>query len=235
MNVAEINVEVVRKDIKNLHLAVYPPDGYVRIAVPRHITDDNIRLSIVSRLAWIKKRQANITNQPRQSERKCVSGESHFFFGKRYLLEVIERIGKHEIVIKNNKIIRLYVNPNTSQLNRQLVLNKWYNAQLKKIIPDLLKKWEPIVRKKASLWGIKKMKTKWGSCNISAKRIWLNLELAKKPPECLEYILVHELVHLHERHHNERFRAHMDRIMPQWKLYRDILRSEPLAHEEWKY
>jgi len=233
--VSDINIEIVRKDIKNLHLAVYPPDGHVRVAVPQKTTDDNVRLAVVSRLAWIRKQQESLAKQPRQSEREFVSGESHYFWGKRYLLEVIERRGKHEFVLKNNKKMRLTVNPNTSKTNRELVMNEWYRQQLKIRIPELLEKWQPKVGKQVNTWGVKKMKTKWGSCNIYAKRIWINLELAKKSPECLEYILVHELVHLHERCHNDRFRAKMGKVMPQWKLYKNILKSEPLGYEDWKY
>jgi predicted metal-dependent hydrolase len=164
-----------------------------------------------------------------------VTGESHYFWGHRYRLEVIERHGKHEVVIKNNNKLRLIVNPGTSRANRELVLNEWYRAALKQRLPNLIAKWEPIIGCEVAEWGIKKMKTKWGSCNISQRRLWLNLELAKKPPECLEYILVHEMVHLLERHHNDNFRAHMDTFMPQWHFHRDVLNSSPLAHEDWRY
>ncbi len=235
MIISDIPVEIVRKDIKNLHLGVYPPEGNVRISVPNHITDDNIRLAIVSRLSWIKKQQEEFRKQPRQSEREYVSGESHYFEGRRYLLDVIERSGKHELILKSNAKMVLCVHPNTSKENRALVANNWYRSQLKEKIPVLLEKWEPILGKKVNDWQVKKMKTKWGSCNIADKRIWINLELAKKSPECLEYILVHELVHLHERHHNENFMRLMDKFLPNWRLSRDVLKSEPLAHEDWRY
>lgn len=235
IKVNNIEVQVVRKDIKNLHLAVYPPDGHVRVAVPLHITDDNVRLAVISKLSWIKKQQATFQAQPRQSQRQMMSGESHYFFGRRYRLDVIERQGRHEVVIKNNSWLTLYVNPNTTSENRELVLNEWYRAELKKRIPPLIAKWEAIIGRQVNEWTIKKMKTKWGSCNIQASRIWLNLELAKKPPECLEYILVHEMVHLLERHHNNTFRTYMDKFLPNWRLHRDLLNSSPLAHEEWSY
>ena len=154
--VSDINIEIVRKDIKNLHLAVYPPDGHVRVAVPQKTTDDNVRLAVVSRLAWIRKQQASLAKQPRQTEREFVSGESHYFWGKRYLLEVVERSGKHEFVLKNNKKMRLTVNPNTSQANRELVMNEWYRQQLKIRIPELLEKWQPKVGKQVNTWGVKK-------------------------------------------------------------------------------
>ncbi|MFC1513018.1 M48 family metallopeptidase [Thermodesulfobacteriota bacterium] len=235
MIVRGIEVQVVRKAIKNLHLAVYPPDGRVRVAVPKHISDDHVRLAVISRLAWIKKQQADFLAQPRQSAREMVTGESHYLFGKRYRLELLERRGRHEVVVKNNTILQLFVSPGTTLANRHLVLNEWYRAQLKARIPELLDHWQTITGAEVTAWGVKKMKTKWGSCNASQGRIWLNLELAKKPPECLEYILVHELAHLLERHHNERFRGLMDRFLPQWRLSRDILKREPLGHEDWRY
>ncbi len=221
-------MQVVRKPIKNLHLSVCPPDGHVRLAVPLHMTDDNMRLAVITRLSWIKKQQASFQTQPRQSEREMVTGESHYVFGKRYRLEVIERRGRHEIIIQNNSTLQLFVNPGTSTQNRTLVLTEWYRKQLKARIPDLLKHWEPLIGKQVTAWGIKQMKTKWGSCNISQRRIWLNLELAKKPVECLEYVLVHELIHLLERHHGDRFKVCMDKYLPQWKQRRDILKREPL-------
>jgi predicted metal-dependent hydrolase len=235
LEVSGISVQISRKPIKHLHVAVYPPNGQVCASVPLHLTDDNVRLAIISRLSWIRKQQANFQTQPRQSKREMVTGESHYVFGDRYRLEVIERHGSHEIVIKNNQTLQLLVNPGTSSQNRALVLNQWYRDQLKARIPNLLNHWQPIIGKEVAEWGIKKMKTKWGSCNITQQRIWLNLELAKKPIECLEYVLVHELVHFLERHHNDRFKAYMDRYLPQWRQSRDILQHEPLGHESWIY
>ena len=235
MIVRGIEVQVVRKAIKNLHLAVYPPDGRVRVAVPKHISDDHVRLAVISRLAWIKKQQADFLAQPRQSAREMITGESHSVFGKRYRLEVIERRGRHEVIIKNNTTLQLFINPGTTRANRLQVLNEWYRAQLKARIPELIKYWQAIIGVEVMAWGVKKMKTKWGSCNAGQRRIWLNLELAKKPPECLEYILVHEVVHFLERHHNDRFRDFMDRFLPQWRLSRDVLKREPLGHGVWEY
>ena len=194
-----------------------------------------MRLAVITRLSWIRKQQANFQAQPRQSEREMVTGESHYVFGKRYRLEVIERRGRHEVIIKNNSTLQLFVNPGTSTQNRALVLTEWYRKQLKARIPDLLKHWEPVIGEQVTAWGIKKMKTKWGSCNISQRRIWLNLELAKKQIECLEYVLVHELVHLLERHHSDRFKAYMDKYLPQWQRCRDILKREPLGNDNWVY
>lgn len=229
--VSGIPIQVVRKPIKNLHLSVCPPDGHVRVAVPLPMTDDTVRLAVISRLSWIKKQQASFQAQPHQSEREMVTGESHYVFGKRYRLEVIERRDRHEVIIKNNTTLQLFINPGTSTKNRALVLTEWYRNQLKARIPDLLKYWEPLIG--LADWGIKKMKTKWGSCNSAQRRIWLNLELAKKPIECLEYVLVHELVHLIERHHGDRFKACMDKYLPHWQQCRDILKREPLGNDTW--
>lgn len=235
MKIRDLEVQVVRKDIKNLHLSVHPPEGGVRISVPLHVDDVHVRLAIIGRLSWIRKKQAHFQKQPRQSAREMVTGESHYLFGKRYLLEVIERWGKHEVKIKNNSTLLLCVRPGTTAANRLLVVHDWYREQLKTRIPILLDKWQSTIGVEATSWGVKRMKTRWGSCNTRNKRVWLNLELAKKPPECLEYVLVHELVHLLERHHNDRFRGFLDRYMPTWRVARDVLKREPLTHEDWVY
>ena len=235
ITVSGIDVQVVRKDIKNLHLGVYPPDGRVRVAVPEHVSDDSVRLAVVSKLSWIKKQQQAFKEQPRQSERTYISGECHYFLGKRYRLELIEQIGTSRVERFKSGKLKMFVKPATSIESKEKLLNDWYREELKKIIPELLNKWEPIVGKQVDDWGIKKMKTKWGSCNIEQRRIWLNLELAKKPPECLEYILVHELVHLHERNHNERFKALLEQCLPNWRTTQATLNRSPLSHEEWRY
>lgn len=235
MTVSGIEVEVVRKGIKNLHLAVYPPEGRVRVAVPENITDDNIRLAVISKLGWIKKQQLDFKEQPRQSERLYVSGECHYFFGRRCRLELIEQNAKPEVRLLKSGKLKLFVRPGTTVESKERLLNGWYREEMRRVIPELLSKWQPVVGKQAKDWGIKKMKTKWGSCNIERQRIWLNLELAKKPPECLEYILVHELVHLHERNHNMRFQELLDKFLPNWRTCKKTLNRSPLAHEAWGY
>lgn len=235
LTVSDIPVEIIRKDIKNLHLGVYPPNGLVRVSAPAHITIDNVRLAVISRLPWIKRQREEFEKQPRQTEREYVASESHYYWGSRYLLEVIERVGKQEVILENRTKMILYVRPGTHLVSRELTINNWYRSRLKEAITPLLDKWQPIIGRTAQSWGVKRMKTKWGSCNIAARRIWLNLELAKKPPECLEYILVHELVHLHERNHDRNFKELMDRFLPDWRTRRDILKKEPLAHENWDY
>ncbi|MFA5296198.1 MAG: SprT family zinc-dependent metalloprotease [Methanoregulaceae archaeon] len=230
-----LKVDVVRKDIKNLHLGVYPPEGRVRVAAPLRVNDEAIRLAVISKLPWIKRQQNRFLSQERQSEREYVYRENHYFFGQRYLLNVIEHAGQSRVEIQNKTRIDLYVPPGSDALKREQVLLAWYRRELKALIPSLIKKWEEIIGVTVEDWGVKKMKTKWGSCNINERRIWLNLELAKKPVECLEYVVAHEMVHLLERNHTDRFKQMMDQFMPQWRQNRDILNQSPLSHEAWTY
>jgi len=230
-----IPVEVVRKDIKNTHIAVYPPDGHVRIAVPEHVDDETARLAIIDKLAWIQRQRRAFEEQDRQSERKMVNRESHYLWGKRYLLDVVRHTGPNRVRVAGPKTLQMHVRPDADADRRREILHEWYRDQLKERIPDLIDEWASKVGVEVADWGVRKMKTKWGSCSIDDRRIWVNLELAKKPPECLKYIVVHEMVHLLERHHNDAFRAHLDRVMPNWHHYRDLLNQEPLAHADWKY
>lgn len=235
MKIGELELQLNRKSIKNLHINVLPPDGKVRVSAPERMTKNAIRAAVVSKLPWIKKQQKDFAEQPRQSERQMVSGESHFLWGKRYRLVVTEQTGRAELEPKGNHRMYLRVAPDSTKEKRTQIITEFYRAQIKDQVRSLLPTWEKNIGVKSRDWGIKKMKTKWGSCNTSEKRIWLNLELAKKPIDCMEYILVHELVHLLERHHNERFKNYMDRFMPNWRERRDLLNSLPLAHEEWDY
>lgn len=235
IEVSGIPVEVVRKDIKNLHLGVYPPNGRVRVAVPLRLSDEAVRLAVISRLGWIRRHQNGFEQQGRQSEREMVTGESHYVQGRRYRLDVIEHDGPAAVSLSNNTTLELRVRPGTSRDKREVVLHRWYRRRLREQIPVLIAKWEPEVGVEVAEWGIKRMKTRWGTCNIPARRIWLNLELAKKPVSCLEYIVVHEMVHFLERRHNGRFLEYMDGLMPQWRLSRDELNQSPLAHERWRY
>lgn len=233
IEVSGIQVEVVRKPIKNLHLSVHPPDGRVRVSAPSHIDDEAVRLAIVSKLPWIRRHQKTFADQPRQSLREMVSGESHYFLGRRYRLNVIEREGPNRISLNGASELTMQLRPSTDRYKRQQLLNDWYRQHMKELLPDLLAKWQPIIGVQVADWGIKKMKTRWGSCNTKEHRVWLNLELAKKPLHCLEYVLVHEMVHLLERQHTDRFKTLMDDFLPQWRLYREELNQTPLAHEEW--
>ena len=235
IDVRGISAEIVRKDIKNLHVGVYPPTGRVRVAVPLRLDDDAVRLALISRLGWIRRQQAGFENQDRQSQREFVTGESHYFNGRRYRLDVIEHHGHPAVRLRNNTTMELRIGPDADREAREAVLHRWYRRRLREQLPALLAKWEPEVGVAVTDVRIKKMKTRWGSCNAEAGRIWMNLELAKKPASCLAYILVHEMVHFLERDHNDRFRELMDRLMPQWRLHGDELNRAPLAHEEWRY
>lgn len=235
IDVRGIPVEIVRKDIKNLHLGVYPPKGRVRVAAPLRLDDEAVRLAVISRLRWIRRQQNGFEEQDRQSEREMVTGESHYFLGRRYRLDVLASDGPAGVRLRSNRIMELRARPETGRDKREELLHRWYRGWLRRQIPQLIEKWAPRAGVSLAEWRIKKMKTRWGSCSIEARRVWLNLELAKKPPSCLEYILVHEMVHLLERHHTDRFRELMDQLMPQWRLYRDELNRAPLAHEDWQY
>lgn len=238
MHQIEVNgltVDVVRKKIKNLHLAVYPPIGRIRVAAPLLVDDEAVRLTVISRIAWIKRQQTKFEEQERQTAREYVSGESHYFQGARYLLNVIERDGPGQVLIRDKKHLDLYVRPQADIFQRERILHTRYRAHLRSAIPPLIAQWEDKIGVQVADWGIKHMKTKWGTCNIQARRIWINLELAKKSERCLEYIVVHELMHLLERQHNEHFLELMNHFMPPWRQYREELNRAPLAHEEWGY
>ena len=235
IQIGSMELVLNRKSIKNIHISVLPPDGRIRVSAPTHMTDTAIRMAVLSRIPWIKKHQKDFAAQPRQSKRQMVSGECHYLWGRRYRLNVIEKNGRHELQLAGHNRLNLFVNPGTTAENKMLVLNKFYRSILKERTKKLVREWQPRIGVEPTFLGVKKMKTKWGSCNTQSKRIWINLELAKKPPECLEYILVHELVHLLERNHNERFKTHMDKFMPHWKNRRDLLNYMPLAFESWSY
>jgi len=235
ITVSNITVDVVRKDIKNMHLAVYPPTGRVRIAAPLQVTDDSIRLFAISKLGWIKRNQRKFENQERISPREYKERESHYFQGRRYLLRIKETNGTGYVDLKGKTYLDLYVRKNASFENKQRIITEWHRKELKNMLPELIEHWELKIDVKVDFWGVKQMKTKWGSCGIENKRIWLNLELAKKPIHCLEYILVHEMIHLLERNHNDRFKNHMDNYLPYWKQIKDELNRIPVSHADWSY
>ena len=224
-------MEVVRKDIRTLRLAVYPPDGRVRVSVPLRLDDEAVRRAVISRLGWIRKHQSRFEKQDRRPRREMITGESLYVDGQRYRLHVIEQAGPASVSLAGGTTLELRVRPGADRDKRETVINQWLRQRLRKRIPGLIAKWEPRIGVSIAEWGIKKMKTRWGTCNIAARRIWLNLELAKKPLECLEYIVVHEMAHLVERYHNDRFRELMDGLMPQWRLHRAELNRAPLTSE----
>ena len=228
-----IEVEIVRKDIKHLHLGVYPPEGRVRVAAPLRLDDDAVRLAVISRLAWIRRKRAEFEGQDRQSRREFVTGESHYFQGRRYRLDVIESTGPTGIRLRDNAWMEMRVRPDTGRGAREALLYRWYRARLRKCIPEMIAKWEPRIGVKVADWRIRRMKTRWGTCNQDARRIWLNSELAKKPLSCLEYVVLHEMIHLVEPGHTDRFRLLLARAMPGWRMRSDELNRLYLADEAW--
>ncbi len=227
-HIASIEFELLRKPIKHMRINVLPPDGLVQVVAPDSFTETAIRLAFIARIPWIKKQQKAFLQQARQSERQYVSGECHYLWGRAYRLEVIEHSGAHQVRQGKGNYLQLWVRPRTSALNKAKVLHAFYRQQLAEEVPKLLEKWLPRMGVQLQDWRIKHMKTKWGSCNIEASRLWLNLELAKKPYTCLEYVLVHELVHLLERNHNARFMSYMDQFLPDWRERRELLNRMPL-------
>ena len=191
--------------------------------------------TLLEKLIEERKRQARFSTQPRQSAREFVTGETHYFEGRRYRLDVIESTKRPNVRVRNRAFLELRVPPDADRATREAMLHRWYRRELKARLPALCEEWEPKVGVKVRELRIKRMKTLWGSCNARAGRIWLNFELAKKPPVCLAYVLVHEMVHFHERLHNNRFHSLMEASMPQWLVYRDELNKAPLAYEDWAY
>jgi hypothetical protein len=235
LQVAGMEVLVVRKKIKNLHLAVLPPGGQVRVSAPLSMKDDAIRTLLAVKLPWIKKQQAKFASQPRQTPREYVSGESHYFMGKRYRLEVNYEEAPARVELKGKTRLLLRVRPGSGRTKREQVVSDWYRQELRILLDGLLPKWQARIGVEPRAWGIKRMKTRWGTCNQKSRRILLNLELAKKPVSCIEYVVVHELLHLIEKKHNEKFVDLMTRYLPKWRSEKQELNRFPLSHEEWNY
>lgn len=229
INLGNINIDVVLKDIKNVHLSVLPPLGKVRISAPNRMNLENIRMFAITKLAWIKSQKSKMLKQEREGVKNYVSRESHYFLGKRYLLKVVEVNDKPSVLTNHNKIV-LNIKPNSASEQRQILLQEWYRRQLKEMAIKIIKKLERKMNVEVGEVAIRKMKTRWGSCNNKSKKINLNLELAKKPLQCLEYIIVHEMVHLIERKHNERFLAYMNKFLPNWKSYKENLNRLPTVY-----
>jgi predicted metal-dependent hydrolase len=232
VRVAGLNIDVVRKDIKNLHISVYPPMGRVRVAAPARVDDEAIRLAVVQRLPWIKRERERLQRASRQSEREMVSGESHYIWGQRLRLSVVKAAGRIRIEV-DGKRLRLHAPADTSVEAKRHAIERWYRKELKAAIEPLIAKWEPITGKRVDAWTVRRMKTKWGSCNSKTRHLWFNIELAKKHPACLEYLVVHEMAHLNERTHNEHFVILMDSYLPNWRALREELNGAPLSAEDW--
>lgn len=234
IEIGNITADVVLKDIKNIHLSVYPPNGKVKISAPSHMKIETIRVYAISKFNWIKQQQRKILEQERETQREFLDLESHFVWGKRYLLKVKEIDEPPKIELKHNQMV-FQVRPGADEEKKQSIIEGWYREQIREALPPLIEKWERIIGVKIEQVFIQHMKTKWGGSNPTKNNIRLNTELAKKPPECLEYILVHEMVHLIEPTHNDRFVSLMNHFIPKWQYYREMLNQLPLRHEEWEY
>ncbi len=234
IQLGSLEVDVTKKDIKNVHLSIYPPAGQVRISAPKHMRLESIRAFAASKLDWIKRERKKVREQERETQRQYVNRESHYLWGKRYLLKVVEAEESPRVKQKHSQLI-LHVRPGSDRDKKREVMMQWYRSLIKEEAVALIKEWEPKMKVKVSNLFVQRMKTKWGSCNPVAGNIRLNSELAKKPLECLEYILVHEMVHLLEPTHNHRFVKLMNRFMPQWTQHRDALNRLPVRHEDWVY
>ena len=231
--VGGIEVIVLHKNVKNLHLNVLPPIGKVRVSAPTNMSDDAIRTFLATRISWIKKKQARFKGQERQTPRKYVSGESHYYLGKRYRLEVVSVNIRPDVAIEGKKKLVLSVKPKSKLLKREQVMQDWYRGELKNILNVLIEKWQKKIGVQANHWSIRRMKTRWGTCDKKTKRLWFNLELIKKPKSCIQYVVVHELLHLIERKHNDKFVSLMDKYLPKWRSEKDELNQLIISHEKW--
>jgi len=228
IKIGNISIEVVKKNIKNARLCVSAPSGAVRISAPHRVTMMRLREFVLSKLGWIKKQQVKVRSQRGKIPKKYIDGEVYFYMGKSYSLRVIERNAKPSVEI-DDYVISLFVRPGADREKRQSVLNEWYRQQLKRVVPPLISKWEDRLSVRVNEFGVKRMKTRWGTCNMRAKRIWINLELAKKDPKHLEYIVVHEMMHLIERKHNRVFKGLMTEHLPNWSNYKAELNRLPIS------
>ena len=224
-----ITIDIQKKNIKNMHLAVLPPDGKVRVSAPMHLSDESIAMFVRTKLGWIKKQQEKFANQPRQSEREYISGETLYVFGKQYFLRVMYSYKGNSLVLKGNEAI-LTVRKESTARQREAFVNEWYRDLLKERINVYLPKWEQITGLYCNSWQTKYMTTRWGTCNTNTRKIWLNLQLAKKPIECLEYVILHELAHLKVKNHGKDFIAILDTYMPYWRDTRKLLNELKLDY-----
>ena len=231
MEISGIKIEVQKKNIKNLHLVVAPPEGKVRVSAPMHLSDESIAMFVRTKLGWIKKQQEKFKKQPRQTEREYVSGETLYVWGQQYFLRVDYSYKGNSLVLEGNEAI-LTVRKESTASQREAFVNEWYRALLKEKIETYLPKWEKITGLHCDSWQTKYMTTRWGTCNTNTRKIWLNLQLAKKPIECLEYVILHELTHLKVRNHSKEFVALMDRYMPYWREIKKLLNDLKLDYME---
>lgn len=227
LQVGELSVELIRKSVKHVHLSVHPPEGNITLVAPTGTRTEVARAYAISRLAWIRAQQANFAGQARETPRRYVSRESHYLWGRRYLLTVEYREAKPKVVLDHRRI-RLCVRPGSDTSTRERVMHEWRKSELHQVLPDLIAKWEARLGVHVAGYFLQRMKTKWGSCNPRARHIRLNTELAKKPKDLLEYVVVHEMVHLLDPTHGERFVSLLDAHYPTWREARLELNELPL-------
>jgi predicted metal-dependent hydrolase len=235
IEIGGVKVRINKKAIKNIHLSVHPPEGKVTIACPEATKDETIRLYLASKIGWIKRQQKLLQGKDRQSPRKYVTGETHYLLGKAYRLKVVPAEGKSGVRVKGKTVIELTVQKESTTEAKSELLREFYRSQLKTLLTKMVDDWCRKMEVMPEDWRVKAMKTKWGSCNTEKRTLLFNLELAKKPKTCVEYIVVHELVHLLERLHNDRFVSYMDRFLPMWRRRKEELNSLPVAHSDWEY
>lgn len=231
LTIGDLTIKVEFKPIKNIHLSVHPPDGHVRIASPTRMDLETLRVFAVTKLPWIRKQQKKFRSQERESPRECLDRETHYLWGQR-LLKIVVREEPPKIEVRHRTLL-MTVRPNMDTEAREDLLFQWYRQRIREAVFPLLETWEPRMNVKVNQVFIQRMKTRWGSCNPTKGTIRLNTELAKKPKECLEYVVVHEMVHLLESRHNENFQKKMDSLLPQWRGLKDILKAQPIGDEEW--
>ena len=235
IEVSTLKVEVRKRNVKSLRIGVFPPNGSVRVTAPIRYDSNLIESVILKKMTWIKRQQENLKKQERLTPREAVSGESYFYKGRKYRLFVVEGSRRGRLTVKNSSRMELSISKDVKNSSRQAVIESFYRKELKKELDFLVPKISGEMGLKVERYSIRKMKNRWGSCNPSKKQITINLELIKKNPACLNYIIVHELVHLMELSHNQRFKEIMDKHLPNWRHIRDLLNSSPLAHADWEY
>ena len=235
LSVGGMSVDLVRKSIKNLHLGVYPPDGRVRVAAPWHVSEDAIRLAVATRVAWINRQRRKFATQDRQTQRQYISGETHYFLGRGYRLQVISGGGSYRVRVRGSSKIELYVPAEADRDSREQAMLRWYRRELRKRVEVEAAKWAVRLGIEPPLISIKQMRTKWGTSNPRARRIWLNLELAQKHLHCISYIVLHELIHFRHRKHDGEFIANLDLMMPAWRGIKTELNQLPLAYQTWAH
>jgi predicted metal-dependent hydrolase len=228
IQVGEIPITVTLKDVRNVHLSVHPPDGRVTLVAPVSTRLDVARAYAISKLGWIRDRQQQFLNQVRETPRQFIGRESHYLWGRRYLLSVVYKDIKPSVTLDHKRII-IVVRPGSDVSKRAEIFHEWHKSLLHEVVPPLIEKWQTKIGVEVAGYFLQRMKTKWGSCNHQARHIRLNTELAKKPKDLLEYVIVHELAHLLEPTHNDRFVAILDRHYPTWREARAELNELPLS------